>query len=78
LMPLDQLATRAALLHDAISMLRRAENQRQWDCCARDYAWRASERLREAGLPEVAAQCEDMFGCDFETVLGEIEREIRK
>lgn len=78
-MPLDQSATptRAALLHDARDHLERAERHDQWDCAARDSAWRAAELLRRAGLPELADICGDEFGCDIAAVLACLEREMR-
>jgi hypothetical protein len=78
-MPLDQslTPTRAALLHDARDLLRRAEACDRWGMVAMDYAWRASELLRAAGLTELADSCADEWLFDAGAVLAEVERGMR-
>ncbi len=77
-MPLDfpHPNPRSSLLLDARDCLERAERHERWGVSAQDYCWQASEYLRLAGLPALADECADEFGCDTAAVLKAIDREL--
>jgi len=67
---------RRGLLHQAKNMLERAERHERWGMSAMDYCWQAAGFLRLAGLPALADECSDEFGCDVAAVVKAIDREL--
>lgn len=66
--------TRRDLLRQARDRLDRAARCERWGMVAMDYCDQAADALRRAGLPELADEVSDEFGCDVAAVLRELER----
>jgi len=69
---------RHEMLRQAADLIERAERHERWGCSAMDYCDQAAACLRRAGLPELADECSDEFGCDTAAILKEIDAERQR
>lgn len=64
---------RDELLRLARYYLERVTRYERWGPLAIEDAMTAGELLRRAGLPDLAAECEDEFGIDVPAVIADLE-----
>lgn len=69
--------TRADLLRQAYVKLHHAGDCKRHRMAV-DLAQEAGELLRRAGLYDLAADCDDEFGCDTTALLRELDKEMSR